>query len=388
MTNQRISVEVEQQQAGGLAGEGGKTKLAAGDGRKANEMTVTYNGLKELLPLQNGTPAGPIPAKFVLPLHLQPGLSAKGDHKTGEVPLIDIAGVNDNPERRKQAAAAIADACMEWGFFQVVGHGVSVPLKERMLGLGREFFELPVAEKVKYQTGASDITIPVLGGSRINSSGHHSWRDLFRHKSIPVSDAELEKWPTKPESYRETVMDYSEETKNLRSTIFELMSEGLNLQTQYFCEALGGDELEQIMMMAYYPRCPQPDLALGLIGHTDPNVMTMQIQDDVGLEMKKDGLWIPVVPVPGGISVIIGDSLKIMTNNKFESVEHRVVACDKRDRVSVMMFVQPKDHIQLSVVPELVPSSTTAMYQDMTWGFYVNYAKQGLDNRLTDIALK
>jgi isopenicillin N synthase-like dioxygenase len=112
---------------------------------------------------------------------------------------------------------------------------------------------------------------------------------------------------------RDIVKEYSEATQQVANTIFELLAEGLGLQSQQFVEALGGpQDIDYVMMMAYYPRCPQPELALGLIGHTDPNLITLLIQDELGLEVKKDGLWIPVVPASNSFVVNIGDSIQVL----------------------------------------------------------------------------
>lgn len=109
------------------------------------------------------------------------------------------------------------------------------------------------------------------------------------------------------------MLEYTRATTKLSSTLLELISEGLNLKSQHICEALGGaDEMVHVVMLAHYPRCPQPNLALGLIGHTDPNPMTLVIQDGVGLEVKKDGFWVPVIPASNGIVVNIGDSLQVL----------------------------------------------------------------------------
>lgn len=84
----------------------------------------------------------------------------------------------------------------------------------------------------------------------------------------------------------------------------------------------------------------------------------------------------------------MGSLTQIMTNDKFKSAEHRVLASDKRDRMSVMVFVQPQNHVKVSVMHDLVPANKTAIYNDISWGDHQNYARQGLDNKLTQLALK
>ena len=57
------------------------------------------------------------------------------------VPIIDVGGLHSDDA--KAAIRAIADACREWGFFQVVNHGVSETLINDTWRHTRQFFHLP-----------------------------------------------------------------------------------------------------------------------------------------------------------------------------------------------------------------------------------------------------
>ncbi len=59
--------------------------------------------------------------------------------KTLNVPTIDIAGLPDNAAIVRQ----IGVACEDWGFFQVVNHGIDPELRRRFLGACDEFFHGP-----------------------------------------------------------------------------------------------------------------------------------------------------------------------------------------------------------------------------------------------------
>jgi hypothetical protein len=72
-----------------------------------------------------------------------------------------------------------------------------------------------------------------------------------------------------------------------------------------------------IMAGHYYPPCPEPELVVGSLEHTDPCVLTVLAQDNVGgLQFRldggsNDGSWVDVPPVPGALVVNIGDVLKV-----------------------------------------------------------------------------
>lgn len=68
--------------------------------------------------------------------------------------------------------------------------------------------------------------------------------------------------------------------------------------------------------MNYYPPCVQADKVIGLTPHSDATGLTLlvQINDVQGLQIKKDGNWIPVHPLAGAIVVNIGDILEVIMN--------------------------------------------------------------------------
>ena len=69
----------------------------------------------------------------------------------------------------------------------------------------------------------------------------------------------------------------------------------------------------QNMRMTYYPPCPQPDLVMGLSAHSDASGITIlnQINGVNGLQIHKDGDWIPVNITSDALVVNIGDILEV-----------------------------------------------------------------------------
>jgi isopenicillin N synthase-like dioxygenase len=113
-----------------------------------------------------------------------------------------------------------------------------------------------------------------------------------------------------PTSCREVAERYSEEQNKLAKKILELISESLGLQPFYMSEYLGG---VQYLMVNYYPSCPQPDLAIGLVKHSDLGLLTLLLQDgNPGLQVLKDGEWITVRPMEGVFVVNLGDQMEVI----------------------------------------------------------------------------
>lgn len=104
--------------------------------------------------------------------------------------------------------------------------------------------------------------------------------------------------------------EYCTSVRGLVLRLLEAISESLGLERDYIDKKLGGHG--QHMAMNYYPPCPQPELTYGLPGHTDPNLITILLQDHVpGLQVLRNGKWIALNPVPNTFIVNIGDQMQV-----------------------------------------------------------------------------
>jgi len=104
---------------------------------------------------------------------------------------------------------------------------------------------------------------------------------------------------------------YSAEIKTLAMKILGFMAKALKMKDGEMDDIFG--EGKQSMRMNYYPPCPQPGLAIGLSPHSDATGLTilLQVNEMEGLQIKKDGLWIPIKPLPGAFIINIGDMLEV-----------------------------------------------------------------------------
>lgn len=73
------------------------------------------------------------------------------------------------------------------------------------------------------------------------------------------------------------------------------------------------------MRVNFYPKCPQPDLTLGLSAHSDPGGMTLLLPDPSvsGLQVRKDDKWITVQPAPDAFIVNLGDQIQVSPQSLF-----------------------------------------------------------------------
>lgn len=93
----------------------------------------------------------------------------------------------------------------------------------------------------------------------------------------------------------------------------KVLSVNLGLEGDELQNAFGGEEIGGCLRVNFYPKCPQPDLTLGLSPHSDPGGMTLLLPDEnvAGLQVRKDDNWITVKPVSNAFIVNIGDQIQV-----------------------------------------------------------------------------
>lgn len=108
--------------------------------------------------------------------------------------------------------------------------------------------------------------------------------------------------------------EYGKQLAILAGKLMKVLSVNLGLSEEYLQNAFGGENVGACLRVNFYPKCPQPDLTLGLSSHSDPGGMTLLLPDNhvPGLQVRKDGNWITVKPARHAFIVNIGDQIQVL----------------------------------------------------------------------------
>ncbi|XP_077213203.1 2-oxoglutarate-dependent dioxygenase 19-like isoform X2 [Tasmannia lanceolata] len=268
-----------------------------------------------------------------------------------EIPTIDFSILTTGtPDQRSQIVRDLGTACQEWGFFMVVNHGVPECLRERMLDACHAFFDLTDEEKREY--AGKHVLDPIRCGTSFNASVEKIfyWRDYLKVFVHPVFHS-----PDKPAGFREISSEYSASIRQMAMELLKGISESLGLKECYMDKALQLEVGFQIFIGNFYPRCPQPELAMGMPAHSDHGLLTVLMENGVaGLQVMHNGKWVHTKTVPNSFLVNIGDHMEILSNGKYKSVVHRAVVNNKSARISIAMAHGPSLDALVAPAPELV----------------------------------
>ncbi|XP_050364181.1 1-aminocyclopropane-1-carboxylate oxidase [Argentina anserina] len=286
------------------------------------------------------------------------------------IPVIDFSKLDN--EERATTLAQIANGCEEWGFFQLVNHGISEELLERVKKVSNECFKNEREENFQKSTLVQSL-------NEDKKLENVDWEDVF----TLLDDNE---WPSKTPGFKETMAEYRAELKKLAERVMEVMDENLGLPKGYMKKAFNGEEEDNAFFgtkVSHYPPCPQPELVTGLRAHTDAGGVILLFQDDQvgGLQILKDGEWIDVQPLPNSIVINTGDQIEVLSNGLYKSVWHRVLATPTGNRRSIASFYNPSLKATIAPAPQLVDKANQEVdqsdYPKFVFGDYLSiYAEQ------------
>ena len=317
------------------------------------------------------------------------------DMTDNTVPVIDIAPLIDGDREQSQASVeGIRVACLDWGFFQVLGHGIPDTMFSRVRQNTWAFFALP--SDVKETVARSkdnprgyynrELTKNVRDMKEVFDFGHKPYPELLNDDPANLTRDGYNQWPDAAllPDFESTMMQYYHACEIVALKLLEAIAQGLrfplNRLTQDFVS-----KHTSLLRLNYYPS-HDPLAAtvkaaasghLGVHHHSDAGALTVLLQDQVGgLEVFRREQWFPVEPVDGALVINIGDIVQVWTNDLYKAPLHRVLASEGQARYSLPFFYNPSydtEYYPLAVTNEASPPK----YTHINWGEFRWRRQQG-----------
>ena len=250
------------------------------------------------------------------------------------IPVVDISGLR-SPDRteRERVAAEIGAAAREVGFLYIIGSGIDEALFDRMLAATKDFFALPLEEKMRSYIGLSRCHrgyVPV--GEEGVETGTPDVKEAFDTAlDLPADDPDYlegnpmlgpNTWPDLP-GFADAVSGYYRAVLEVGHQLLWAFAVALGEDPDVFSKH--ATKTPSQLRLVHYPYNADAQDALGIGAHTDYECFTLLKPTAPGLEVLNGaGQWIDVPPIPGTYVVNIGDMLELWTNGAFVATSHRV----------------------------------------------------------------
>ncbi|MFC4722207.1 isopenicillin N synthase family dioxygenase [Geojedonia litorea] len=310
------------------------------------------------------------------------------------IPSVNLHDfISGDPIKKQKFIDEIGKAYEEIGFVALKGHFLDDQLVDDLYSEVKNFFNLPVEVKQKYE-------IPGIGGQRgYVSFGKESAKgkkegDLkeFWHfgqyvENNPKLEAEypanviVEELPEFNEVGKEAYRMLEKTAKY----VLRALALHLNLEETYFDKYIhNGNSI--LRPIHYPPILEEPKEAVRAAAHGDINLITLLMgAQGRGLQVQNHkGEWIDAIADPDELMINVGDMLSRHTNNKLKSTIHRVINPPRElwgtSRYSIPFFMHPISEMKLNVLESCIDEENPKQYEDITAGEF-------LHERLVDLGL-
>lgn len=302
------------------------------------------------------------------------------------VPSVDLRDfLSGDPERKQKFVNEIGKAYEEIGFVALKGHFLDDKLVDELYGEVKNFFDLPVETKQKYE-------IPGIGGQRgyvgfgketakgfkkgdLKEFWHFGQylEDGYKYSSVYPDNVEVTEVPRFNEVGKEAF-------KMLEKTgVYVLRALALHLGLDEFYFDKFVSEGNSILRPIHYPPITEePDNAVRAAAHGDINLITLLMgAQGKGLQvMNHDGEWVDAIAEPDELMINVGDMLSRHTNNKLKSTIHQVVNPPRElwgtSRYSIPFFMHPVSEMPLNALEGTYDENNPKLYPDTTAGEFLH----------------
>src|SRR5262245_42388489 len=284
------------------------------------------------------------------------------------LPVIDISDLGREATRR-----AIDAACRDWGFFQVVGHGVDEATIAALRREMRAFFVQPLEEKRAILRSADN---PWGFYDQELTRQTRDWKEIYDY-GPPDSEAMHPQWPRALPGFRAAIEAFYDACDAVALRLLHVVASNLGMP-EIALDGAFRPAHTSFLRLNYYPRCPRPERPdgsavakygfLGVNHHTDSGVLTLLLQDEQpGLEVLHNGSWHLVEPRRDALVVNIGDIVQVWSNDGYRAALHRGLVAADAERFSAPFFFNPVYSAAYAPLPTTIDERHPPGYWPIEW---------------------
>ena len=278
------------------------------------------------------------------------------------IPTINISSIVRNGFKSSKSIDTInkiKKACINIGFFQITGHGISQKNIRNICSTGNKFFN------------SSDKNKKKLSPKKWNSKNKNIYRGYFPNdvngkEGLDIGDLKVTK--KYADITKNQYIEYLDLTKSINKKsikilsnyfddifflgeilfkcIIKLYKKDINSSKKAFSRL----KTLSTLRFNYYPNQSRPveiskqdGVALGCETHVDSGIFTILYQDKKGglqVQNRKNKKWYDVPFNKKALVVNTGRALEFLSKGKFKATNHRVL-WNKADRMSIPFFFEP-----------------------------------------------
>ena len=278
------------------------------------------------------------------------------------IPTINISSIVKNSFELPKSISAtnkIKKACINIGFFQITGHGISQKNIKNICNVGNKFFNSPEKNKRK------------LSPKKWNFRNKNVYRGYFPNdvngkEGLDIGDLKVTK--RYASSTKNQYIEYLNLNKSmdknsikilssyfdkiffLGETLFKGIIKLYNKDIKNSKKVFSRLKTLSTLRFNYYPNQTKPveiskqdGVALGCETHVDSGVFTILYQDKKGglqVQNRKTKKWHNVSFNKKALVVNTGRALEFLSKGKFKATNHRVI-WNKKKRMSIPFFFEP-----------------------------------------------
>jgi len=277
------------------------------------------------------------------------------------IPTINISKLNLESINSKNNVIfkQIQKACIEVGFFQIVGHGIKKNLINKIAKTAHKFFNSKVDNKYKlapkkwnrYNKNIYRGYFPSdVNGKEGLDIGDPMISDIFIKKNKRKKIEKLELSKSLNKNSIKVINKYYGEIFDLSELLFKIIISIFKKNPQLSKTAFQRVKTLSTLRFNYYPKQKNPveisrqdGVALGCETHVDSGIFTVLYQDRKGglqVQNRRNKKWYDVPFNRNALVVNTGLALEYLTNGKYKATNHRVL-WNKSKRLSIPFFFEP-----------------------------------------------